>query len=118
MSLLDVTPIIEQMLQVSEDISDLNFSVGQSPQVEINGSLVQLSPMGLGKLSSFQTETIAMALLRDHPEASTILVHSCSTDLSYSLPGRCRFRVNIFLKRGSSSMVMGVFQGRFPSFVG
>jgi twitching motility protein PilT len=118
MSLLDVTPIIEQMLQVSEDISDLNFSVGQSPQVEINGSLVQLSPMGLGKLSSFQTETIAMALLRDHPEASTILVHSGSTDLSYSLPGRCRFRVNIFQQRGSYSIVMRVIPRDIPSFAG
>src|ERR1044072_2108615 len=118
MSLLDVTPIIEQMLQVSEDISDLNFSVGQSPQVEINGSLVQLSPMGLGKLSSFQTETIAMALLRDHPEASTILVHSGAPYLSYSLPGRCRFRVNIFQQRGSYSIVMRVIPRDIPSFAG
>ncbi len=116
MSLLDVTPIIEQMLQVSDDISDLNFSVGQSPQVEINGSLVQIAPMGLGKLSSFQTEAIAMALLRDHAEAMAILTHTGSTDLSYSLPGRCRFRVNVFQQRGSYSIVMRVIPRDIPSF--
>jgi twitching motility protein PilT len=118
MSLLDVTPIIEQMLIVSEDISDLNFSVGQSPQVEINGALVPVAPMGLGKLTSFQTEMIAMALLRDHPEASAILVQSGSTDLSYSLPTKCRFRVNIFQQRGSFAIVMRVIPRDIPTFEG
>ncbi len=39
MKYFDLPPVIEQMLQVSDDISDLNFSVGQAPQVEINGRL-------------------------------------------------------------------------------
>ncbi len=39
MSLLDVAPIIEQMLLMSDNVSDLNFSCGQKPQVEINGTL-------------------------------------------------------------------------------
>jgi twitching motility protein PilT len=118
MSLLDVTPIIEQMLLVSEDISDLNFSVGQHPQVEVNGKLVPVSPLGLGKLTAFQTEMIAMALLRDHTEASAILTRSGSTDLSYSLPGRCRFRVNIFQQRGSYAIVMRVIPRDIPTFAG
>jgi twitching motility protein PilT len=116
MSLLDVTPIIEQMLLVSEDISDLNFSVGQKPQVEVNGALFPVAPLGLQKLTSFQTEMIAMALLRDNPEASAILPRTGSTDLSYSLPGRCRFRVNIFQQRGSYSIVMRVIPRDIPSF--
>ena len=116
MSLLDITPIIEQMLQMSEDISDLNFSVGQHPQVEINGKLVTAAPLGLQKLTAFQTEMIAMALLRDHPEACAILPSTGSTDLSYSLPGRCRFRVNIFQQRGSYSIVMRVIPRDIPSF--
>jgi twitching motility protein PilT len=116
MSLLDVTPIIEQMLLVSEDISDLNFSVGQNPQVEVNGELVPVAPMGLGKLTSFQTEMIAMALLRDHPEPSAILAHTGSADLSYSLPTKCRFRVNIFQQRGSYAIVMRVIPRDIPTF--
>ena len=64
MSLLDVAPIIEQMLLVSENVSDLNFSCGQKPQVEVNGVLYPASPIGLGKLSAFQTEMIAMSLIR------------------------------------------------------
>ena len=116
MSLLDVAPIIEQMLLISDNVSDLNFSCGQKPQVEINGSLYSASPLGLGKLTSFQTEMIAMAILRDHPEPARHLATRGTADLSYALPARCRFRVNIFQQRGSYSIVMRVIPHEIPSF--
>lgn len=116
MSLLDITPIIEQMLLIADNISDLNFSTGQKPQVEINGSLYSASPLGLGKLSPFQTEMIAMSILRDNAEAARQLVKFGTADLSYSLPSKCRFRVNIFQQRGSFSIVMRVSLFRFAQF--
>jgi twitching motility protein PilT len=116
MSLLDVAPIIEQMLLISENVSDLNFSPGQKPQVEINGTLYGASPLGMGKLTAFQTEMIAMAILRDHPEAAKQLARQHTADLSYALPARCRFRVNIFQQRGSYSIVMRVIPHEIPSF--
>jgi twitching motility protein PilT len=115
MSLLDIAPIIEQMLLVSDNVSDLNFSTGQKPQVEINGSLYAVTPLGLGKLTAFQTEMIAMALLRDNPEAATLLSKTGTADLSYSLPARCRFRVNIFQQRNSYSVVMRVIPHEVPT---
>lgn len=116
MSLLDVAPIIEQMLLISDNVSDLNFSCGQKPQVEISGSLYSASPLGLGKLTGYQTEMIAMSILRDNPEAATQLANSGTADLSYALPARCRFRVNIFQQRGSYSIVMRVIPHEIPSF--
>ncbi|GIU81477.1 MAG: PilT/PilU family type 4a pilus ATPase [Acidobacteria bacterium] len=116
MSLLDISPIIEQMLMVSDNISDLNFSVGQKPQVEINGVLYPTSPLGLGKLSAFQTEMIAMAIIRDNPKAAEQLVKEGAADLSWTLPGKCRFRVNIFQQRGSYSIVMRVIPREIPTF--
>ena len=116
MSLLDVAPIIEQMLLISDNVSDLNFSAGQKPQVEISGSLYSASPLGMGKMTSFQTEMIAMAILRDNPEAAALLATQGTADLSYSLPARCRFRVNIFQQRGSYSIVMRVIPHEIPSF--
>src|SRR6476661_3963257 len=116
MSLLDVSPIIEQMLLISENVSDLNFSTGQKPQVEISGSLYSAAPLGLGKLTGFQTEMIAMALLRDNPEAANHLANTGTADLSWSLPSRCRFRVNIFQQRNSYSIVMRVIPHEIPSF--
>jgi twitching motility protein PilT len=116
MSLLDVAPIIEQMLLISDNVSDLNFSPGQKPQVEINGTLYSASPLGMGKLTAFQTEMIAMSILRDHPEAARQLAKQHTADLSYALPARCRFRVNIFQQRGSYSIVMRVIPHEIPSF--
>jgi len=116
MSLLDVAPIIEHMLQVSENVSDLNFSCGQIPQVEINGTLYSTEPLGLGRLSAYQTEMIAMAILRDNPEAARQLARQRTADLSYALPGKCRFRVNIFQQRNTFSIVMRVIPHEIPSF--
>ncbi len=116
MSLLDVAPIIEQMLLTSENVSDLNFSCGQKPQVEISGKLHSAAPLGLGRLTAYQTEMIAMAILRDNPEAATQLAKYRTADLSYALPGKCRFRVNIFQQRNSYSIVMRVIPHEIPSF--
>lgn len=116
MSLLDIAPIIEQMLLISDNVSDLNFSTGQKPQVEISGSLYSASPMGLGKLTGFQTEMIAMAIMRDNPEAALHLARNGTADLSWSLPSKCRFRVNIFQQRNSYSIVMRVIPHEIPSF--
>jgi twitching motility protein PilT len=116
MSLLDVAPIIEQMLLVSDNVSDLNFSCGQKPQVEISGTLYSASPLGLGRLTAFQTEMIAMAILRDNAEAAAQLARHHTADLSYALPGKCRFRVNIFQQRNSYSIVMRVIPHEIPSF--
>ena len=116
MSLLDVAPIIEQMLLISDNVSDLNFSCGQKPQVEINGTLYPASPLGLGRLSAFQTEMIAMSLVRGNPDAAAQLVKNRTADLSYALPGKCRFRVNIFQQRNSYSIVMRVIPHEIPTF--
>src|SRR5436190_1120584 len=104
------------MLIISENVSDLNISCGQKPQVEINGVLYPTAPIGLGKLSAFQTEMIAMSLIRDNPDAAAQLFKHRTADLSYALPGKCRFRVNIFQQRNSFSIVMRVIPHEIPSF--
>ena len=116
MSLLDVAPIIEQMLLISDNVSDLNFSCGQKPQVEINGTLYSASPLGMGRLTAYQTEMIAMSLVRGNPDAAAQLAHNRTADLSYALPGKCRFRVNIFQQRNSYSIVMRVIPHEIPTF--
>src|SRR5438034_3981650 len=115
MSFFDLPPIIERMLLVSDKISDLNFSVGQLPQVEINGKLTPVQPLGLQKLTPYQTEIIAMTLLEENPEAAQRLVKTGTADLSYSLPSRARFRCNVFQQRGVYSIVMRVIPTDIPT---
>jgi twitching motility protein PilT len=115
MSFFDLPPVIERMLLVSDKISDLNFSVGQQPQVEVNGKLTSVQPLGLQKLSPYQTEIIAMSLMEGNPDAAHRLAQTGSVDLSYSLPAKIRFRVNIFQQRGTYSIVMRVIPTEIPS---
>ena len=115
MSFFDLPPIIERMLLVSDKISDLNFSVGQLPQVEVNGKLTPVQPLGMQKLTPYQTEIIAMALLQGNADAAERLSKTGTTDLSYSLPSRARFRVNIFQQRGVYSIVMRVIPTDIPT---
>src|SRR5215467_1245469 len=115
MSFFDLPPIIERMLLVSDKISDLNFSVGQLPQVEINGKLTPVQPLGMQKLTPYQTEIIAMTLMHGHPDAAERLARTGTADLSYSLPSRARFRVNIFQQRGVFSIVMRVIPTGIPT---
>lgn len=115
MSFFDLPPIIERMLLVSDKISDLNFSVGQLPQVEINGKLTPVQPLGMQKLTPYQTEILAMALMQGNPDAAERLAQTGTADLSYSLPSRARFRVNIFQQRGVYSIVMRVIPTDVPT---
>src|ERR1700694_3586204 len=115
MSFFDLPPIIERMLLVSDKISDLNFSVGQLPQVEINAKLTPVQPLGMQKLTPYQTEIIAMTLLEGNADAAQRLAHNGTADLSYSLPSRARFRVNIFQQRGVYSIVMRVIPTDIPT---
>lgn len=115
MRYFDLPPVIERMLTVSDKISDLNFSVGQAPQVEINGKLMPVEPMELQRLTPYQTEIIAMTLLQGNSDAAQRLAHTGSADLSYSLPSRTRFRVNIFQQRGTYSIVMRVIPTAIPT---
>lgn len=115
MSFFDLPPIIERMLLVSDKISDLNFSVGQLPQVEVNGKLTPVQPLGMQKLTPYQTEIIAMALMQANPDAAERLGKTGTADLSYSLPSRARFRVNIFQQRGVYSIVMRVIPTDIPT---
>ena len=88
---LEINPLLEHVLAFSEDTSDLNFSVGRPPQVEINGVLTPVPTRGMTRLSPYQAEVLALHLLRGNRELITKLVRTGSVDLSYSIPGKTRF---------------------------
>lgn len=115
MSFFDLPPVLEKMLAVADNISDLNFSVGRPPQVEINGKLSPVEIKGIRSLTPYQTEIIAMALMEGNTDAARRFIQTGSADISYSIPSRVRFRVNIFKQRGSISVVMRVIPTHIPT---
>jgi twitching motility protein PilT len=107
--------ILEAMLKMSDRVSDLNFSVGRQPQVEIDGALTPVNFPGLPRLTPYQTEMIALHMLRGDRELTRTLVTNGSVDLSYSIPQKTRFRVNIFSQRGTYAIVLRVIPEGIPS---
>jgi twitching motility protein PilT len=107
--------ILEAMLKVSDRVSDLNFSVGKPPQVEVDGQLTPVNFPGLQRLTPFQTETIVLHMLRGDRDLTRTLLTSGSTDLSYSIPGKTRFRVNVFSQRGTYAIVLRVIPEGIPT---
>src|SRR5713101_4321876 len=104
------------MLQVSTHVSDLIFSPGSHPHVEVSGQLVPVKMPGLSALSADDTQRIARELIGDNKQALDMLQQQGSCDISYSLPGTARFRVNVFVQRGSHAIVMRVIPKTIPSF--
>jgi twitching motility protein PilT len=115
MPYFDLDPLLGAMLDTAPNISDLNLSVGRPPQVEVDGALKAVPYAGIDKLLPYQTELIAMRLLANKRDVTEKLVKTGSTDLSYSLSGRTRFRVNVFQQRGSYSIVLRVIPNRIPT---
>src|SRR5258705_3135883 len=102
------------MLQVSKQVSYLIFSPGRAPQVEISGQLKEVNIAGVGKLLPDATHRIAIDLIGQNEIVAAKLEKEGPTDLSYSLPGIARFRVNIFRQRGSYAIVMRVIPQTIP----
>src|SRR5881392_4417784 len=104
------------MLRVNSQVSDLIFSPGRPPQVEIHGQLVSVDASGLRSLTADDTRRIASDLIGNNKQAITMLREQGSCDVSYGLPGQARFRVNVFIQRGSCAVVMRVIPTVIPDF--
>jgi twitching motility protein PilT len=104
------------MLKTSDNVSDLIFSPGRPPQVELSGKLQAVSVPGLEKLTPAHTAGMAKIIIGNHQNAAESLEKSGSADLSFSAPGEARFRVNIFKQRGTYAIVMRVIPTKPPTF--
>jgi twitching motility protein PilT len=104
---MDLDYLLSGMLESHDRVSDINFTVGRPPQVEASGELVSVSiGSPLGSLTPFHTETLALLLMQGDRRLMHNLVTYGSCDCSYALPGKVRFRVNIFQQRQAYSIVL------------
>ncbi len=111
------TPVLlSAMLRASEKVSDLVLSPGRLPQVEIYSQLTSVEIPGCGPLTADDTRRIAAEIIGTNKQAVNTLREQGSCDVSYGLPGMARFRVNVFIQRGSCAIVMRVIPTVIPTF--
>ena len=114
---IETPAIIIAMLESGKGISDLIFSPGRAPQVEQHGELRPVAIPELPVLYPDDTARVARDLIGTHEHALRTLKDEGACDLSYSLPDRARFRVNVFRQRGSYAVVMRVIAAKVPTLV-
>lgn len=108
--------LVTAMLKASKGVSDLIFSPGRAPQIEVSGQLVELKFKGLESLTPQDTNFLAYDIMGKNETPIRKLEQDGSADLSYSVAGVSRFRVNIFKQRGTCAIVMRVVPNKVPSF--
>jgi twitching motility protein PilT len=108
--------LITAMMKSRPHISDLLFSPGRFPQVEVDGQLVELPFSGLQRFSPDDTLAIASDLILGSQHHIKQLEQNGAADLSYGVPGIGRFRVNIFRQRGTCAIVMRAIPRSIPNF--
>ena len=113
---LNFIAVLRHMLKSSDKVSDLIFSPGRPPQVELAGKLQPVPFPGLEKLTPAHTAGMAKVIIGNHTNAAESLEKSGSADVSFSAPGEARFRVNIFKQRGTYAIVMRVIPTNPPNF--
>ena len=112
---LDTNALLSAMLRAHDHVSDLIFSPGRFPTVEIHGQLSRVEALTSQPLTADDTRRIAADLIGGNKQTITILREQGSCDLSYGLPGLARFRVNVFIQRGSCAVVMRVIPTAIPN---
>jgi twitching motility protein PilT len=107
--------LLAAMLRAHPRVSDLIFSPGRTLQVQVSGAFVPVEMVGLPLLSADDTRRIASHLIGNNKAAISMLREQGYCDISYALPGIARFRVNVFIQRGSCAVVLHVIPTVIPN---
>jgi twitching motility protein PilT len=105
---------LAELLQhtVDNKASDLHLTMGQPPMVRLLGRLV---PSGYETpLGADETKTLIYSILTDDQKAKFEEEHEL--DFSIGITGVSRFRVNVFMQRGSVAGVFRTIGETIPTF--
>lgn len=108
--------MLKQIVNEYPKLSDINFTVGKPMQAKVHGELREVGrEFNVGDLTSFQNELIALTLIEDNQRAIVELITQGSCDIAYQLSETIRFRLNIFSRRATYSIIMRKLPGGVPS---
>ena len=105
-----ITDLLE--ILVDRGASDLHLSVGDPPRVRLDGELEELSD-----IEAPSGELLERLLREVTPgRQQAIFDETSDADFAYELPGRARFRVNLFRNRTGAAAVFRQIPNEIPTF--
>jgi twitching motility protein PilU len=105
---MDITPFLQLMAR--KEASDLFFSTGAVPNIKIQG-LVE--PVGDKVLQPGDVRRLAYSLLNDKQQSE--FEANLELNFSVSLGNAGRFRVNLYMQRGETGMVIRYIKSTIPT---
>jgi len=105
----DLTELVTEM--INRGASDLHLTVGMSPQIRIDGTLV---PLDLPKLTPDDTKELAYGVLTEIQRAQ--FERHNELDLSFGIKGLSRFRANVYRQRDCVAMALRVIPFKIQTF--
>jgi twitching motility protein PilT len=93
------TSSIDELLErmVAQGASDLHVTTGSEPAIRVNGRLQRLDDVA--RLSADDSQRLLYRILSTEQQKQLEIKRQI--DLSYSIPGLARFRVNVYFQRES-----------------
>ena len=107
--MLNIHDFLDEVLK--REASDLHITTGVPPMLRLDGDLMPLNDI---VLKPNDTKTLIYSILNEaHREK---LERNLELDLSYSVPGKSRFRVNVYHQRGSIAAAFRVIPEHILTF--
>src|SRR5690606_17838523 len=103
----DFKAVLQQMVQ--RGASDLHLKVGRPPTLRVNGELV---PLDLTPLRPNDLVALAKELMT--PQQLKEFADERESDFATGVPGIGRFRVNVYLQRGTLAFALRIVPHRVP----
>jgi len=101
--------LLKQMVDLKA--SDLHLTAGSPPTFRVNEDL---RPADQAPLRPEETRGLAYSLLS--PQQIAVFEKDLEMDMSFGLSNLGRFRVNVFMQRGSISVAIRLLPSHIPSF--
>ena len=98
-------------MMVSKDGSDLFITAGSPPAMKVDGKVTTVSKQ---RLSPSHTQILTRSIMNDKQVSE--FEENNESNFSIALTGVARFRVNAFVQRGSTGMVLRIINSEIPSF--
>ncbi|MBR4667547.1 MAG: type IV pilus twitching motility protein PilT [Butyrivibrio sp.] len=105
--------VIQDILSQAKEkgASDVHVTVGLPPKMRLNGKLIPMEEFG--KMLPPDTLAIAQEIMSEKQLAK--LDENGQHDMSFSIPGVGRYRLNVFKQRGSVAMAFRVVASEIPT---
>jgi len=99
---IDLDEVLVRLVEAGG--SDLHLTAGSPPAIRVRGDLIRLEEYDV--LTPVELQKMVYGILTQRQRE--VFENELELDMSYTVPGRSRFRVNIFRQRDSLGAVMRV----------